>query len=274
MNHKIRKLLDKKKLMAKEFGTAYIITRTRHQINGEIILTDQELKVLSGKITEQSEINQANAYVNFYNWIDRSHLIAKSDYNDFYIGFSILYLQLGYTMKSEQGFNKLKITDIISEIDQNYQRLKDITESILFYISVFNQIKNKEDLENMRHARNTVKVALPNILTYNKAIDLFTDFFKIPEISQVFKIETDQLFTNISRLNDKIVLLKKFLYGTKEEVAKKLNILDDFYPIINIQDFEPNEDAIKKATDFLNEATLQSSPYEIMKILYPIKNNE
>jgi hypothetical protein len=51
--------------------------------------------------------------------IENIEHFVGSNYNDFYIGFSILYLQLGYTMKSEQGFNKLKITDIISEIDQN-----------------------------------------------------------------------------------------------------------------------------------------------------------
>jgi hypothetical protein len=119
----------------------------------------------------------------------------------------------------------------------------------------------------MQNARNIIKAALPNILSYNKAVDLFTNFFKMPEISQVFKIETQMLFTGINMLNDKIVLVRNFLYGSKNEALRKLKVLDDIYPIIDIPSFEPTETAIKKASKLIKDSILSYNPYEIMKIL-------
>lgn len=271
MNHKIRKLLDKKKITGEELGKAYITTRLWDKLtNGkELILTDEELKILAARITEPSEINQVNAYVNFYTWLDRSHLVAKSHYNHFFVGSSVLYLKLSSTADSEQGLNNLKeMTEGLKE-DNNYQQLKTFTENILFTMSVFNQVEeNKESLEFMENTRNIINATLPNILSYNKAVDLFTNFFKIPEISQAFKIETKRLFTGIDMLNDKIVLVRNFLYGSEKEVLKKCKILDDIYPVINISDFEPTEKAIKKASKSIKESILCYNPYEIMKILY------
>jgi hypothetical protein len=110
MNYKIRKLLDKKNITGAEFGKAYITTRLWDKLtNGkELILTDEELKILSTKVIEPSEINQVNAYVNFHTWLERAHLVAKSHYNHFFVGLSILYLKLGSTGDSEQGLNNLK----------------------------------------------------------------------------------------------------------------------------------------------------------------------
>jgi hypothetical protein len=228
MNHKIRKLLDKKNITGKEFGIAYIMTRLQNAINGEIILTDQELKVLAGKIIEQSEINQANVYIECYNWLDRAHLVAKSHYNNLYVGLSILYLKLSSTVQSEQGLTDLKkkTADLNNE-NSDYQQLKTFTEDILLTMSVFDLVEDKEGLEYMQNARNTLTQGLPSVLGYNKSVDLFANFFKIPEIIQVFKIDTNRLFTGIGMLNDKIVLLKNSLYGTKEEITKKLKALDN-----------------------------------------------
>ena len=270
MNHKIRKLLDKKKLTGKEFGNAYIITRAQHAINGEIILTDQELKVLAGKITEQSEINQANVYIECYSWMDRAHLVTKSHYNNFFVGLSTLYLKLESTVKSEQGLANLKkMTEDLGQENNNYQQLKTFTQDILFTMSVFDLVKDKEGLRYMLDVRNTVIERLPSILSYNKAIDLLADFFKIPEISQAFKIETEKIFKGINMLNDKILLLRNNLYGTKEEVLQKLKIVDDIYSIVNIKDFEPTEEAIKKASKSLKSSVFSYNSYEVMKILYP-----
>lgn len=267
MNHKIRKLLDKKKLTGEEFGKAYIINRVQEKISHQVILTDEELKILLAKVIELSEINQANAYVTFYTWLEHTYLVTKSHYNNFYVGFSILYLKLSCTIESEQGFNKLKFMDSIYETKGDYQRLKDFAKNILFNISVFSQVTDKEGLDFMQDARYVVKAGLPCILSYNRAVYLFADFLKIPEVLQVFKIGTEGLFNSINMLNDKIVLLKKFLYGTKEETIKKLKVLDDIYPIINIPDFEPTEAAIKKATKSLKSSILSFNSHEIIKIL-------
>lgn len=270
MNYKIRKLLEKKKLTGKEFGTAYIITRAQHAINGEIILTDEELKILSAKIIEQSEINQANVYIECYNWMDRAHLVAKSHYNNFFVGLSTLYLKLESTVKSEQELANLKkMTEGLGQENNNYQQLKTFTQDILFTMSVFDLVKDNEGLKYMLDVRNTVTERLPSILSYNKSVDLFADFFKIPELMQAFKIETERMFKGIGMLNDKIVLLRDNLYGTKEEVVQKLKVVDDIYPIINIQDFEPTEEAIKKASKSLKSSVFSYNSYEVMKILYP-----
>ncbi|MDR2008573.1 MAG: hypothetical protein LBQ34_06350, partial [Alphaproteobacteria bacterium] len=187
MNHKIRKLLDKKKITGKEFGTAYIINRAQEAINGELILTDEELKILSAKVIDSLEINQANAYIECYTWLDRAHLISEKYYEYFFVGLSILYLKLEYTADSEQGFNRLnKMTESIRKEDNDYWQLKTFTENILTAVSVFSQVETKEHLKFMQNARSIVKVGLSNILSYNKAVDLLADFFKIPEILQVF----------------------------------------------------------------------------------------
>jgi hypothetical protein len=267
MNHKIRKLLDKKNITGEELGKAYITTRVQEKIKGEVILTDEEFKILLAKIIESSEMNQANAYVNFYTWLEHTYLATKSHYNNFYVGFSILYLKLSCTIESEQGFNKLKFMDSIYDTKGDYQRLKDFTENILTTISVFSQVTDKEGLDFMQDARYVVRAGLPCILSYNRAVGLFADFLKIPEILRVFKIGTEGLFNGISMLNEKIVLLRKFLYGTKEETIKKLKVLDDIYPVINIPDFEPTEAAIKKATKSLKSSILSFNPHKIIKIL-------
>lgn len=269
-NINIRKLLDKNNLTGEEVGKAYITTRLWDKItNGkESILTDEELKILASKVTESSEIHQVNAYVNFHTWLDRAHLVAKSHYNHLYVGLSILYLKLYYTADSEQGLNNLKEMTAGLKEDNNYQQLKTFIESILFGISVFNQVEeDKESLEFMENARNIIKTALPNILSYNKAVDLFADYLTMPEILQVFKIETETMFKGIGMLNDKMVLVKNSLYGSKKQVTKKLKVLDDIYPIIDIPDFEPTEVVVKKASKSINNSILNYNPYEVMKIL-------
>lgn len=270
MNHKIRKLLNKKKLTGEEFGKAYITTRLWDNLtNGkELILADEELKILTAKITVPAEINHANAYVNFHTWLDRAHLVAKSHYNHLYVGLSILYLKLCSTVKSEQGLANLKkMTEGLGNKDNNYQELEIFIQDVLLTMSVFDLAQDKEGLEYMQNARNTFTRGLPSVLSYNKSVDLFTDFFKIPEIAQVFKIETERLFKGIGMLNDKIVLLRDSLCGTKDEMTQKLKIVDDIYSVVNITDFEPTKAAIKKATKSMRDSIFSYNPYEIMKIL-------
>lgn len=272
MNHKIRKLLDKKKLTGEEFGKAYIINRTQEAINGELILTDEELKILWDKIIDSLEINKLKAYTHFYSWLERAHLVAKGHYNNFYVGLSILYHKLDSTVQSEQGLNNLKkIIEDLSQESNNYHQFYTFTKNILLSMSVFTFVKDKDGLDYVLEARKSIIRGLPSILSYNKVVDLFADFFKIPEISQVFKIETERMFQGIGMLNDKIVLLRDILYGTKEEITQKLKVVDDIYSIVNIKDFEPTEDAIKKALKSIKNSIFSYNPYEVMKILYPQK---
>ncbi|MBM3467531.1 MAG: hypothetical protein FJX70_06885 [Alphaproteobacteria bacterium] len=268
MNHKIRKLLDKKKLTGEELGKAYIITQLQKKITKEFIFSDEEIKILVAKVVDQSEIDKANAYINFYNWLDRSSFVVKSDYHTFYVGFSRSYIKLYYTMESEQGFNNLKnLVRKLNIKDNNYQQLQAFTENILSIMSVFDQVEDKESLDFMKEGKSMIEEGLSSILSYNKAVDLFADFFKIPEISKVFKVETEKLFTAINMLNDRIVLVRNFLYGSEKEVLKKCKILDYIYPVINIPDFEPPEKNIKRALKSLRNSIFSYTPYRIIKIL-------
>lgn len=272
MNHKIRKLLDKKKLTAKEVGTAYIITLAQEAINGEFILTDEELKILGDKVIDSFEINRLKAYTHFYSWLERAHLVAKGHYNNFYFGLSTLYHKLDSTVQSEQGLNNLKkMIESLSQENNHYHQFYTFTKNILLAMSIFTFVKDKDGLNYVLEARKSIIRGLPSILSYNKSVDLFTDFFKIPEISQVFKIETERMFEGIGMLNEKIVLLRDILYGTKEEITQKLKVVDDIYSMVNIKDFEPTEGAIKKASKSIKDSIFSYTPYEVMKILYPQK---
>ncbi|WP_322777600.1 hypothetical protein, partial [Candidatus Megaera venefica] len=192
----IRKLLNKNNLTGVEVGKAYILTRLHDNLtNGkELILTDEELRTLVAKITEQSEINQAQAYVNFYSWMERAYLIAKGRYHHLYAGLSGLYFKVDSTLKSEQGFNTLKkITGGSNSKDDDYQKLKTFTEHVLFNMSTFYQIEDPEGLEYVRIVRDTVMRRLPELLAYNKSVSLFADFFKISDILENFQIDTKRL---------------------------------------------------------------------------------
>jgi hypothetical protein len=268
MNHKLRKLLDKKKITGKELGTAYIITRLQKNTTKEPIFLGEEIKTLIAKVIEPSEMDQANAYVNFYTWLERSYLVAKNHHEIFYVGFSRLYIKLYYTMESEQALNNLK--NLVEELnikDSNYQQLQAFTKNVLSIMSVFDQVEDQESLDFMKEGKTMIKEGLSSVLGYNKAVDLFADFFKIPEISQVFKIETEKLFTAINMLNDRIVLVRNFLYGSEKEVLKKCKILDDIYPVINTPDFEPSEENVKRASKSLRESIFSYNPYRVVRIL-------
>lgn len=270
MNCKIRKLLDKKKITGHEFGRAYIITRLRDRLTEgrELILTDEEIKILGTKLIEQSEFDKANAYVEFYSWIDRAYLIARGNYHNLYVGLSGLYFKLGSTVKSEQGFNNLKkLAEGGSKREDSYQQLKALTESILMDMSIFHQVEEPEGSEYMQITRDTVMNGVPSLLTYNKSVCLFADFFKIPEISKAFEINTDRLFAGINLINDKIVLLKTILSGTEDKVRLKLEILDNFCPMINVKELEPSEAAVRKALKSLKSCILNSKPAQIIGIL-------
>lgn len=268
MNHKLRKLLDKKKITGEELGKAYIRTTLQKNITRELVFTDEEIKTLVAKVVDQSEIDKTNAYINFYNWLDRSNLVVKSHYETFYVGFSRLYIKLYYTMESEQALNNLKnLVEKLNIKDSNYQQLQAFTENVLSIMSVFDQVEDKESLDFMKEGKSMIEAGLLNILSYNKAVDLFTDFFKMPKISKVFKVETEKIFTAINMLNDRIVLVRNFLHGSEKEVLKKCEILDDIYPMIDIQDFEPTEENIKLASKSLKKYILNYTPYKTIKIL-------
>ncbi len=269
----VRKLLNKNTLTGVEVGKAYIITRLRDKIsNGEeVLLTEEELNILVARVTDQLEMDQLEAYVNFYSWMERAYLIAKGGYHHLYVGLSGLYLKIDSTLKSEQGFNTLKeITGCSNKKDDDYQKLRTFTEHVLFNMSTFDQIKDPEGLEYMRIVRDTVMKRLPELLAYNKSVSLFADFFKIPDILEAFQIDTKRLFVGINILNDKIVLLRNCLYAdSKSESSKKLKILDDIFPIINIKDLEPSKKAVNKAVKSLKSSILNSNSAEIIKILFP-----
>jgi len=277
MNHKIRKLLDKKKITGKEFGDAYIITRLRDKLTEgrEIILTDEELTVIALKVTEPSEFSKANAYVNFYSWMDRAYLIARGNYHNLYVGLSGLYFKLDSTVKSERGFNNLqKITEGSNGKDENYQKLKTFTKDILLDMSVFDYVEDPEGLEYMQLVRDTAMRGIPSLLAYNKSVSLFADFFKIPEILKAFEINTERFLAGIDIINEKIELLKTILSGTEDKVKRKLEILEEFYPVIKIKELEPSEVAVRKALKALRSCILSSRSAEIIKILYPFEINE
>jgi len=268
MNQEIRNLLNKKKLTGAEVGRAFIMNCLTQHSTKELILTNGEFSVLSSKVIGKSENDQCNAYINLYTWVHHYNALVKAYYQQFYVGYSWLFLRVNYTLITEEGmFDLQELATNQKTEDSNYQNLKKFTENILFDMSLFAYWNDTTDINFTKTGRDQLKIGLVEVLSYNKAVDLLTDFLKMPEFSQVLKIDTAKLYTAINLLNDRVVLLKSHLFGSLEEVKRKVNFLDELYPIFNLSDYEPTRDAVKKATISLKKHILYNDPYQIIKTL-------
>lgn len=268
MNQEIRKLLNKKKLTGAEVGRAFIINCLNQHSTKELILADDEFNVLLSKIESKSENNQCNAYINLHTWIHRYSALVQAYYQQLYVGYSWLFFRVNYTLITEQGLGDLqKLATSQKTENSNYQNLKKFTENILFDISLFAYWDDSTDIEFTKEGRDQLKIGLVEVSSYNKSVDLLADFLKMPEFSQVLKIDTVKLYAAINLLNDRIVSLKSHLFGSPEEVKRKEKFLDELYPVFDLSDYEPTKDAVKKATPSLKKHILQNDPYQIIKAL-------
>lgn len=268
MNQEIRSLLNKKKLTGAEVGRAFIMNCLNQHGSKELIFANDEFSILSSKVIGKSENDQCNAYINLHTWIHRYSTLVQAYYQQLYVGYSTLFFKVNYTLIAEQGLHNLqKLTKNHKVEDSTYQNLKIFTKNILFDFSLFAYWDDNTDIEFTKEGRDQLKKGLVEILSYNKAVDLLADFLKMPEFSQVLKIDTVKLYAAINLLNDRIVLLRSHLFGSPEEVKRKEKFLDKLYPVFDLSDYEPTKEAVKKATTSLKKHILQNDPYQIIKAL-------
>lgn len=265
--YKVRKLLKKKKVTGAEFGRAFILTRLQEKTH-ESVLAPQELSTLANKITGDLEEDIANNYLNFYTNIESRRLSAEAYSQQFYVGYSILFSRIHSTLIAEQKLRPLRNLTKDKEItNSDYQELKKFTENALFDLSLFAYWNNKIDQEFIRERVEQVKVGLAELMSFNKVIDLVTNYLQISHFAQM-KIDTEKIYGAVEMLNNKVSLLRGMLFGhTPEENQKKRRFLDEFYPTFDLSDYEPTEESIKKASILLGDYPFQQEMYEIFNIL-------
>lgn len=263
----INKLLNKNKLTATEVGRAFIKACLKQGLSKELILTDKQLQVLFSKLTDKSEIEIGKAYVNLNTWIHRYNYWIQAYYQQFYVGYSILFFRITYSLNAEQGLvNLQKLTADIKKTP-DCKKLKEFTEQTLSSFSFFVYKDSQVDIEFTKDGVDYIKRGLIEILSYNKALDLISGFLKLPEFATTFKIEVKSLFTAINSLNDKIIKLKKLLTQNGKEFEEKIAFLDQVCPPFDILCYEPTIDAINKAKSSLEENILQNNPSKIIRVL-------
>ena len=263
----LRKALNKKKLTGFELGRLYISHCLNTHSTKQEIFTEEEFNVLASKVVK-SEMKEAQAYIEFHTWIRRYHAIVESYFQQLYVGYSRLFYRVHPTLTIEDGLNDLdKLTKNKKNKDADYQELKKFTENVLFEASLFVYWDNQDDIDFVKLGLEQVKTGLIEVFSYNKALELFVNFFKIPELSQVLKKDTVNLCEAIEGLNKKITLLKSLLSGSAEQIRKKNQFLDELYPIINLADYEPTPEAIKKAKTSLKMHILENCSWQIIEIL-------
>lgn len=262
-----RKFLKKKKLTAFELGRLYIADCLNTHATNQHVFTEEEANALTSKV-DKIETKEAQAYIEFHTWIHRYHAIVESYFQQLYVGYSRLFYRIHQTLIIEEGLNDLdKLTKNKKNAEPDYQELKKLTKNILFEASLFAYMDSQDDINFVKLGLDQVKIGLIEVFSYNKALELFTNFFKIPELSQILKKDTVNLCRAIEGLNGKVTLLKSLLSGSAKEVKKKNQFLDELYPIINLADYKPTIESIKKAKTSLKMHILENNSLQIIKIL-------
>lgn len=264
----VRKLLDKNILTGTEAAKAYIFHCLNQECKNKTIFTSEELTSLASKISTKEEEKVCQAFINLYTWITKHKWVAEAFYQQFYNGYSKLFYRICTTHDTELVLNKLQLfTKDKPTQDTNYNELKEFTKTAMFEISLFGYQGIPEDIEFIREGGETREMSFIEVVTYNKAVELFADFLKMPLFVECFKVETKKLYEAIEILNTKIVELHKILYGAPEEVKAKKKFLDELYPYFYTKKYEPTTEAISKAKSLVKKSIIENKPMRIINLL-------
>lgn len=264
----VRKLLDKNTLTGTEAAKAYIFHCLNNDHKNKTIFTIKELDSLAAKVNTPEEQKICQSIVHLYTWINKHRWIAEAFYQQFYNGYSKLFYRICTTIDTETVLNKLEtFTKHKNENDVNYNELKHFTKTALFEISLFGYQELQEDINFIKEGVETRKISFIEVVSYNKAVELFADFLKMPLFAKCLKIETIKLYKAIEILNEKIIELKKIFYGTEEEVKAKRKFLDELYPYFVTVNYEPTVEAVKKTKLCVKKYVMQNKPMQIINLL-------
>lgn len=264
----VRKLLNKNTLTGVEAAKTYIFHCLNNEYKNKTVFTTEELNSLASKVDTVDEQKVCQSFVNLYTWITKHKWVAEAFYQQFYNGYSKLFYRVYTTMDTEIVLGKLEIlTKDKEKQNSDYNELKEFTKSAMFEISLFGFQEIQEDVNFIKEGVETRKMSFIEVVGYNKAVELFADFLKMPLFANCLKVETKKLYQAIKILNTKIVTLKKILHGTDEEIKAKKKFLDELYPFFNAQDYEPTPEAIKKAKSLVKKSIMENKPMRIINLL-------
>jgi len=155
-------------------------------------------------------------------------------------------------VRASDVLNKSRLID-----ERGYYREPDIHSSLSNYSleAFFPEADDyAENTETVEEARETMLECLYFLRGYNIAIDMIAKYFDIPDIA-VFKASVETVEEQLDAINALVPILYRRIkdtdYKDKELQARKLEVLKDFFGVIDYQAVTIPEENIQEARELL-----------------------
>lgn len=256
MEFDITSLLKKDSLTGDEVGRIFLLQELSIFYKNKSLVTDQDIRTLCSKLKSQEDSEYFECYKTFIHWLHSNYNAARANSYQAYHLLSEIENRLQQTIYAEQ---------IIAVKNANTQ-----LDSIIKSLSVFDSYKADFTLQHyLSVSKDAFKICLRRVMAFNCAVELFSDFFDIVEIQNVFTVKTEHFEHSLIKFNRKIKKLKSISTGTKETRHIKKYLINQIFPKFNISDLAPTESNILKAIESLPDLFKQHEINLIIKILKP-----
>lgn len=120
-----------------------------------------------------------------------------------------------------------------------------------------NVVDVSEAFEDAIPSIQMARYALKSMYAFNAVVDVLIKCYGL-DIIEDLKNNMQEFEEKVEENSDIIRKLKNCLFGTEEEKAEKLQKVETAFPIINVEDLQPDPDRIAVLEEMLEKATLST----------------
>tara|TARA_B110000211_G_scaffold207468_1_gene243266 strand:+ start:220 stop:1107 length:888 start_codon:yes stop_codon:yes gene_type:complete len=294
MEHNIKHILNKKEVSGEEIGKLCVLKRIHRILHKESLLSHEEEELLRQKLDElktSPEWKKYEIYQAVSSWISHYSQVVQVADQQATSGYTRLYFRITYSMQAEdvlfqfdnfpqiltqkqhqEGLyvdSKDRPMAILSEESFDNQstdqilKMHEVAYKGVQEMSVFSRMNNPNEIKFLSAGVKFVEHGLKTMEEFNTIVYLLADFLDMPSFSQAHRMNTDDFYEMILKLNKELILLTSQV----EKSQKKLQFIKDNFPFFILENYKIPPKKIKLAKEKLYSYLESDNPYDILDIL-------
>lgn len=150
------------------------------------------------------------------------------------------------------------------QLDENGDFVEQLDSVILKTTDIYRAAEKERRTGEFETLRNTLMYpALRYLCSFNVLMGILSKIYDIDELDTV-QLQTDYIKDKLDAFNSVLYLFYADVYGEKEEVDRKRNLMKEIFVPVDMADFMPKQEAIDAVTTAL--ATLDFSVETMQKL--------
>jgi len=255
-------------------GRTYINSELAKKLDKDYFIDELKFYEHLQKLDEP-QLNTVNLYINLYNWLNRTHILALLFEAKLQHGLSCLTLKIIELIGNELKLAELKKLPTIITPEEFYKNkflysnkpvavlLKDSydpdlihngimdnpLENYVYYNSLLALESQEPEKMFLENSRTLIMQYLPGLLAYNEAVNIIYNYFDFPLLKTIFSVNINVCYDNLQSFNERVKFLRRIITSnsTEEEYETKYKIIKKYFATIDFEKFKPDQKNIEYA---------------------------